>query len=186
MKKVKFVVDKPEQPKTDEQPTVEDIEMAKLTKQIAVDKLVTSSITAKTERLAAEAGYEKSGDLLAREAGIIEKETELEAAAMKLKAIGNKNAEILARIAEARTQVRTERQQLKADLKLMQDFELNFESSGSKWKKEQVEKELKWLFIKFAGQVYGYKRDDEAWQHVRRLEKLWLGLEKEVTNNGKQ
>ena len=171
-----------EQPKVEEQPgqpTAEDVEMDKLRKQMEVDTLTTDSITAKTRRLAAEKGYTKVESLLAREAGIIEKEAELEEEAIRVSAIVAKNTEILARTTEAKTQVSAERQELKADIKRKQAFELFFEASGSKWKNEQVEKELKWLFVKFAGIAYGTTKDDEAWRHVSRLQRLWQGLGKE-------
>ena len=163
---------------TEQSSTARDLELAEIKKQMEVDSLVADSIVTKARRLAAENSYEKVENLLAREAGIIEKETKLEITARELGAINAKNTEILARIAEVKAQVRAERQGLKADIKYKQDFELNFEASGSKLKKEQVEKELHWLFVKFAGQVYGGVKDNEAWSHVRRLEKLWLGLEK--------
>jgi len=170
--------EKEQEAKVGEQP--EQTEHDKLIEETELLELKARLEEANTHLKVAKAGYDKVSDLLAREAGIIDKETELETTARELGAINAKNAEILAKIADAKAQVATERQGLKADIKSKQDFELFYKASGSKWKNEQVEKELHWLFVKFAGQVYGYKRDDEAWQHVRRLEKLWLGLEKEV------
>lgn len=69
-------------------------------------------------------------------------------------------------------EVKAERRALKADIKRKQDFEEQFDRSGSKWRKEKVEELLKALREKF----HGYGNEEEA-SLVRRLEKIWLGEE---------
>jgi len=83
-----------------EQPT-EDTELIELNKQIEKDSLVADSIAAKARRMAAEAGYTSVKDLLAREAGIAEKEAFLAMGLKKVEVREAKAAEVISRLTEA-------------------------------------------------------------------------------------
>jgi len=117
--------EKPEEQPVETTTTPVETEKEMLQRETELLELKARHEEANSRLKVAKAGYAKVSDLLAREAGIIDKETELEAEASELVRTSKKNAEILAKIADAKVQVREEVKEV-AKIKAINDKAKDF------------------------------------------------------------